>query len=96
MYSFDKQNEIPISYCECCHGEIYSGDTVYNLCQVYVSGRCIVHEDCLLDSLEQNKELVTQFLFGDLCMLQDIFNEILDKVTAWDIFDEWGDDEYEE
>lgn len=93
MFCIDVQNEIPVSYCECCHGEIYSGDVVYDLAQIYMGGRHIVHEDCIIDSLEDNKELVTQFLFSDLCLLTDIFDSVLTKIYAHDIFDDWREDD---
>ncbi|MDR0405894.1 MAG: hypothetical protein LBH54_03745 [Clostridiales bacterium] len=87
MIHTDKQNEFPLAYCAHCRGEIYGGDTVYDLARVYAGGRCVVHEDCLTDSLEANEALVTRFLFGDLCLLLDLFGEVLEKCAAWDIFE---------
>ncbi|OQB14692.1 MAG: hypothetical protein BWY15_00842 [Firmicutes bacterium ADurb.Bin193] len=94
MFTYNIQNESPISYCGCCHGEIYSGDTVYDLSEIYTSARYIVHEDCMIDSLTENKELVMQYLFSDLCLLQDVFNELLTKYNALDVFDDWEGDNY--
>lgn len=96
MINVDLQNEVPVSYCECCRSEIYSGDIVYDLAQVYMGGRHVVHEDCMLDSLEENEELLTRFLLSDLCLLKDIFDSILTKFYAFDIYDDWRDDDFEE
>ena len=50
MYDFENA---PVGYCECCGGEIYGGDEVYDMNEVYSNGRHIIHEECLLDSLEE-------------------------------------------
>ncbi len=91
MFYIDIQNELPVSYCECCHGEIFSADFIYDLAEIYMSGRCLVHEDCLIESIEQNKALVMEYLFSDWCLLKDIFDSILMKRYAFEIVDDWGE-----
>lgn len=97
MEHCDFQNQQPISFCEHCNGEIYTGDYIFNLDEVYMNGRFIVHEDCMLKDLEKNKELVNNYFFDDLCRLQDIFTELLSKIVASEMFDNWSEecDRYE-
>jgi len=88
----DSQNKKPIAFCEYCKGEIYAGDYIYNLDEVYMNGRFIVHEDCMLKELEANREFVSNYFFDDLCRLQDIFAQILVKIVATDMFDNWDEE----
>lgn len=92
MQHCDFQNQKPIAFCEHCNGEIYAGDYIYNLDEVYMNGRFIVHEDCMLKDLEANKELVSNYFFDDLCRLQDIFTELLSRIVTSDIFDNWSEE----
>lgn len=90
MFYKDKQCEIPVSHCECCQNEIFGGDMVYDLAEVYMGGRHVVHEDCMTESIEQNKILAMEFLLSDTCLLKDIFDSILTKRFALEIFDFLG------
>jgi len=88
----DIQNQKPIAFCEHCMGEIYAGDYMYNLDEVYMNGSFVVHEDCMLRNLERNRELVSNYFFDDLCRLQNIFAELLPKIVASDMFDNWDEE----
>jgi len=88
----NQQPTMPVAICDHCKEEIYAGDYIYNLDEIYMNGTFIVHEDCLLKSLEESRELVTEYFFDDLCRLQDIFAELLFKMVAFDMFDNWEEE----
>jgi hypothetical protein len=73
--------------CEYCKGEIYDNDIICNLNEVYGEGDYIVHEECIADSLLENKEKTHDFIFDDLCKLSEIFDTLLSKYVAWEYLD---------
>ena len=83
---------INLTLCAHCGGEIYDDDIICDLNEIYGNGCYIVHEECIADSLCENKHSVTQYLFDDLCVLIDMFDKFIIKYIAQEYFEFLEDD----
>ena len=96
MY-FDVQDTTPILYCRQCGGEIYKNDYVYDLAAVLSKGLHIIHEDCLCDCLDEHKTEVSEYIFADICLLEETITSTLEKAYASDITNDRREDyDYDE
>ena len=85
-----EKQEILCGHCGCV---IYDGDIICNLNEVYGEGDFIVHEECLTDSLSDNKPKALEYIFEDLSVIFDLFDGLLSKYTAWEYFERIEEDE---
>ncbi|GHV45060.1 hypothetical protein FACS189492_2210 [Clostridia bacterium] len=96
MLYYDYYGDEPIGYCACCGGEIYAGDEVYDMGEIYQGGARIIHEDCLGDSLEENKDDLIYFFFSDPALLSEVMGDVLIKQSAREIFGDREDRYYDD
>ena len=79
--------------CRECGNEIFPDDMIYNMEEIFKEGTYIIHENCLCNSVMQNKEAVADFLTADLCVLQDVFDSFMCRKQAIEYIDSLGEDD---